>query len=126
MTPITKQPAIDIDSLAVGKQLDHAIMEHILGWIHNPKGVRCADCWLLPNSKIHSGDAPISTSRFVFDGLVEPEIEKRGLLNEYAAALYAEIERREQVVITLLSATVEERCRAILHVVLERESNESD
>lgn len=109
---------VDIDSLAVGKQLDHAVMEHVLGWIHNPKGVRCADCWLLPNGKIHSGDAPISQHKSIFENLVLPEIERRGLLDEFQGALMIELLGGHKVIHALHVATPEECCRAILHILL--------
>ena len=117
MTPNPNAPAIDIDAMTTALVLEHAVMGHVLKWVHNPPDTDEKDCWLLPSGLIHSGDAPVSRSRNAFISLVEPEIKRLGLFDKYQDALFDEVHKREYAFYTLLTASAEQRCRAILQVV---------
>ncbi len=133
MTPTTKQPAIDIDAVSAGPELDALVAEHVMGWIYDPSeaiviGPRYAE----PNGETHYACEAYSTDASRVRE-VEAEIERRGLTYQYAAWLAKEFDIEvfgftdknfnhaailAEQAYKLITATPEQRCRAAYRAVM--------
>ncbi len=132
MTPTTKQPAIDIDTLT-GRELDAAVAEVVMGWVKAPDDFEPPEmftrtpgnAWWIKRNGIPIVKPTLYDSPF-WAREVEDEIERRGKSAKYVRLLMEELGLDHLFggtidglhLFKLITATPEQRCRAAYKAVM--------